>query len=208
MIAGWYEGFGALTGAAKARPEIYSIGCRTAAASSRYPLSFSIDTRANEAEFGKETILLEGDCRILSHIVRPTAEFMEAYYATKTVCEEKGWTLSFDSDSGDMQIKVGSRIIKARLVSEGVICWRASMEACKRARARTWPKGFIESVLEASSACRCVISSENGYPDLDFKSYQLLGTMDRDEVGFHIQAISEALDRMDELSILALNGKA
>ena len=204
LFAAWYEGFGALTGATKTRSEIYSIGSRSVTGSIHYPLNFTIDRRSDKTGFGQATLLLEGDHEVMSHVVRPGPEFMEAYYATETVCKAKGWSLSYAGDSGQMQLTVGERLIKAHLVSEGEICWWATMPAGKRPRARSWPKGFVESVLETASTCRCVISSSKGFPNLEFKSYQLLGTMDRAEVGFHIEAISDAMDRIEELSRVAL----
>jgi len=204
LIAAWYEGFGALTGTVKTRSEIYSIGSRSVTGSSHYPLNFTIEQRSDQTGFGRATLLLEGDREVMSHVVRPCPEFMEAYYATETVCKAKGWRLSYVGDSDQMQLTVGDHLIKAHLVSEGEICWWATMPAGKRPRARSWPKGFVESVLETASTCRCVISSSEGFPNFEFKSYQLLGTMDRAEVGFHIEAINDAMDRIDELSRVAL----
>ena len=202
-FAAWYEGFGALTGAVKTRPEIYSIGSRSVVGSSHYPLKFTIEHRKDQTGFGRATLLMECDREILSHVVRPGPEFMEAYYATETVCKAKGWSLSYDGESGRMQLAVGDRLIKAHLISEREICWWAAMPAGKRPRARSWPKGFLESVFKAASTCRCTIASAKGFPNFEFKSYQLLGTMDRAEVGFHIEAISDAMDRIDELSRVA-----
>jgi len=200
FLAAWYEGFGALAGAVKKRSEIYSIGCRSVVGSSSYPLEFTIEYEKDRTGLGRAVLLLESGHEILSHVVRPRPEFMEAYYATETVCQENGWSLSYDDESGLMRLTVGDRVIEADLISEREICWCATMPAGKRPRARKWPKGFLESVLEAASTCRCTISSTSGYPQLEFRSYQLLGTMDRAEVGFHIEAISHAMDQIEAIS--------
>ena len=200
LLAAWYEGFGALTGVAKTRPEMYSIGSRIAAHSEHFPLRFSVERSPDRTGFGRSVRLLEDGKTVVDIVERPSAEFMEAYYATETVCESKGWSLAPTGGADTMRITVDDRLIEARLVSDGEICWHAKMVAAKRPRARTWPKGFVDRVLEVATDCKCVISSPNGYPDLEFKSYQLLGTMDRTELGFHIQAISSAMERMDRLS--------
>ena len=203
VFAAWYEGFGALTGAVKTRPEIYSIGSRSVVGSSHYPLIFTMEHRSDQTGFGRATVLLEGGREILSHVVRLGPEFMEAYYATETVCKGKGWSLSYDGESGQMLLAVGDRVIRAHLISEKEIFWWATMPAGKRPRARSWPKGFLENVLEVASTCRCTISSAKGFPILEFKSYQLLGTMDRAEVGWHIEAIIDGMERIDVISRLA-----
>lgn len=198
-LAAWYEGFAALTGTVKERPEVYSIGSRTAVGSDFYPLKFSVTTR-DGADLSWETVLLEGEREIASHVARPASQFLQAYYATETICAERGWQLAYDRDHERMQIEVGDHEIAARLHAGNQICWLVRLEL-RRKRARTWPKGFLEAVLETAADCHCNVSSSKGYPFLELRNYQLIGTMDREEVEFHIKNISDDATKITELSI-------
>lgn len=192
-FASWYEGFGALAGDSKKRPELYSIGSRVVVGSDQYPLNFSITQQSDQEALRTTTLLLESDHKISSHTHDECTEYKEAYYRTRAACEDMEWNLSYDPELRRMRISIGTRLIFAELIEQNhKIHWWAST---RLPSSRKWTKSYYEKMLSAASQIQCNFSIPKGnYPDVVFNSYQLLTTMDREEIPYHINAILQAMD--------------
>ena len=196
VLAAWYEGFGALYGPAKERPDIYSIGCRTVVGSNRYPLVFSIqEEQGPDLEF--VTTLNEGDQLVCCHILRPDPELLRAYRIVESACSENNWELTYDREHELMRLSVDSQDIEAELTPDRELTWRTTMEAGKRPepRAQVWNEIFLRELLRVAYKFRCTCSSSpQGYPFLGFHSYQRLESLNDASISYHIQAISDAME--------------
>lgn len=197
-LAGWYEGFGDLTGPAKEQPAIYSIGSRVAVGSNQYPLEFAIED-AEGPDLELVTALHESGQPVCSHILRPTPEFLAAYRTAESVCSERGWAIEYDRSNESMSLSVDEQEITATVTPDGELAWRATMVAGKRKGARKWLEYFLMELLRVAARFRCLHSSPQGYPELELHSNQHMGSLAPSTVSQHIQAIVDATRLVKEI---------
>jgi len=200
ILAGWYQGFGDLAGAAKS-PMFYSVGCRIAAGLVDYPVRLKVRTE-DVGDFDTRYMLSAGDSILQEYLDSPHDAIKAFFHNAQIATERDGWEVRYWREDFSIHFTRESEEVVGTVIENTRIRLQSDFKLPRRG-ARTWLKGFQDELLKLSSDLRCTPSSPKGYPDLSLHCHQLNSTTDYDEILDHLEALVEGkklvLDMHDRL---------
>jgi hypothetical protein len=188
ILAGWYQGFGDLAGAAK-QPMFYSLGCRIAAGLLDYPVRLTVRT-ANVGDFDTRYSLSAGDSTLQGYLDSPPDAIKGFFHNAQIATKRAGWEVRYWREDSSIHFTRDSEKVVGTVKDDTRIRLQSDFKLSRRG-ARTWLKGFQDEILKLSSDLRCTPSSPTGYPDLLLHCHQLISTTDHDEILDHLEALVE-----------------
>jgi hypothetical protein len=193
ILAGWYQGFGDLAGAAK-EAKFYSIGCSIVAGSEDCPVSFSVLSE-DEGFFDTKYLLCASDSALSEYLASPPNAIKGFFHNAQIATEQVGWEVSYCRKDLSIHFTRESDEIVGTVVDDSRVRLQIDLKL-RRKGARTWLKGFQDELLKLSYDLRCTPSSPAGYPDLLLHCHQLISTTDHDEILDHLEALAEGKKRL------------
>ncbi len=188
ILAGWYQGFGDLAGAAK-QPMFYSVGCRIAAGLVDYPVQLKVRTE-NVGDFDTRYSLAAGDSTLQGYLDSPPDAIKGFFHNAQIATNRAGWEVRYWREDSSIHFIRDSEKVVGTVKDDTRIRLQSDFKLSRRG-ARTWLKGFQDEILKISSDLRCTPSSPTGYPDLLLHCHQLISTTDHDEILDHLEALVE-----------------